>query len=50
MVRPEILKRQKENKKVLITTSKLKDFKFCELQSSVVRNMKISGIWRCIFP
>lgn len=37
---PEILKRQKENKKVLITTSKLKDFKFCELQSSVVRNMK----------
>lgn len=37
---PDILKRQKENKKALITTPKLKDFKFCELQSAVVRHMK----------
>lgn len=37
---PDILKRQKENKKAFITTPKLKDFKFCELQSTVVRHMK----------
>lgn len=37
---PDILKRQKENKKAIITTPKLKDFKFCELQSAVVRHMK----------
>lgn len=40
---PEILKRQKENKKAIITTTKLKEFKFCELQSTVVRHMKALG-------
>lgn len=37
---PELMKRFKENKNALITTQKLKEFKFCELQPTIVRNMK----------
>lgn len=37
---PELMKHLKENKKAIITTQKLKDFKFCEIPSTIVRNMK----------
>ena len=37
---PELMKRLKENKKALITTQKLKEFKFCEIPSAILRNMK----------
>ena len=37
---PELMKRLKEGKKALITTRSLKDFKFCEIASNVIRNTK----------
>lgn len=37
---PELLKRFKENKKVFITISNLKEFKFCELPANSVRTSK----------
>lgn len=37
---PELMKRFKENKKALITTPVLKEFKFCEIPSNVTRNIK----------
>lgn len=40
---PELMKRFKENKKAIITTQKLKDFKFCEISSTIVRNIKPLG-------
>lgn len=37
---PEIMKRLKENKKALITTTKLKEVKFCDVPSGSIRSMK----------
>lgn len=37
---PELLKRFKENKKALITTESLKEYKFSEVPSATIRNMK----------
>jgi len=37
---PELMKRFKENKKALITTVSLKEFKFCEIPANVVRASK----------
>lgn len=37
---PELMKRFKDGKKALVTTTSLKEFKFCEIPSGVVRNMK----------
>lgn len=37
---PELMKRFKENKKALITTPSLKEFKFCEIPSGTVRTSK----------
>lgn len=37
---PEIIKRLKENKKAFITTESLKEFKFCEIPSGILRTSK----------
>ena len=37
---PELLKRFKENKKTFVTTSNLKEFKFCEVPSGYARTSK----------
>ena len=37
---PELMKRLKENKKALITTTNLKEFKFCEIPASTLRAVK----------
>lgn len=37
---PELMKRFKESKKAIITTTSLKEFKFCEIPSNVIRGHK----------
>lgn len=39
----ELMKRLKNNKKAIITTQKLKEFKFCDIPSMIVRNIKPLG-------
>lgn len=39
----ELMKRFKESKKAIITTQKLKEFKFCEISSTITRSIKPLG-------